>query len=907
MACLFIGCDDGDGGSSTDMGGDMTTGAGGVGGVGGMGGMGGVGGVGGVGGMGGDGGEGGEGGGMPGPDCTSYCALMAENCPESFPDGDSCLATCGLYPADAETDATTGNSLQCRTYHASVAAEDGALHCPHAGSNGGGQCGDYCENYCHIAMQTCGDLYADADGCMAECKALPVSDDYLATAGDSVQCRTYHASFPALADGALHCPHAGPDGAGVCGSNCEVYCDRAMTNCDGLYEDAETCMSFCGTFRTDGEPNAVGGNSVQCRTYHANLPAADNADLHCGHASLTGGGVCGDYCEVYCDNQEDFCGDETQYADRGSCMDACSGMNADGEDTAVSGNSVQCRIYHGGYPASLQADLHCSHAGITGGGVGGCGDDPCPAYCDQVMSNCPGAYDSEVACEQACAQMPNDGEWDATAGNSVQCRTYHASFPAAADDDLHCPHAALSGGDVCADNSDSCEFYCDLMENNCGGVYEDRAACLGACAELEPGEPGDIGGDTRECRIYHASFPAAADPDQHCGHAGPAGDGVCVDFTPCETYCGAMMMNCEGYYPDADTCMQACDLFPQDGAPDAQAGNNVQCRAYHAGVAADDAALHCPHASSNGGGVCGDYCENYCHISMQTCNGLYVDEEACMAECAAFPADADANATDGDSVQCRTYHASFPAVANGELHCAHAHPNGGSVCGSQCDVYCGRIMENCPGTYADAEECMNTCAVFPTDGDQGATDGDSVQCRIYHGNLPAAANAELHCPHASLNGGGVCGDYCDVYCNRLEANCGENDAYADRATCLSACGNMPTDGDANSVGGNSVQCRIYHGTAPAVADAGLHCPHASATGSGVCGSECDAYCDQVMASCQDLYPNREACDVACGELPNAGTYDDANGNTVSCRVNAAVTNQCGGAASNGGDQCIDLD
>jgi hypothetical protein len=36
------------------------------------------------------------------------------------------------------------------------------------------------------------------------------------TTGDSVQCRIYHAGGPAAGDPGLHCPHAGPDGGGVC-------------------------------------------------------------------------------------------------------------------------------------------------------------------------------------------------------------------------------------------------------------------------------------------------------------------------------------------------------------------------------------------------------------------------------------------------------------------------------------------------------------------------------------------------------------------------------------------------------------------------------------------------------------------------------------------------------------------
>jgi hypothetical protein len=33
-------------------------------------------------------------------------------------------------------------------------------------------------------------------------------------------------------------------------------------------------------------------------------------------------------------------------------------------------------------------------------------------------------------------------------------------------------------------------------------------------------------------------------------------------------------------------------------------GDTRECRIYHLGAAAGDAALHCPHASSDGGGVC---------------------------------------------------------------------------------------------------------------------------------------------------------------------------------------------------------------------------------------------------------------------------------------------------------------
>ncbi len=80
--------------------------------------------------------------------------------------------------------------------------------------------------------------YVDFDDCKHHCvtsAALPLGE-IADTDGNSVACRTYHAivasSDPGNAE-AIHCPHAGPSGANVCGSWCENYCHLALTNCTG--------------------------------------------------------------------------------------------------------------------------------------------------------------------------------------------------------------------------------------------------------------------------------------------------------------------------------------------------------------------------------------------------------------------------------------------------------------------------------------------------------------------------------------------------------------------------------------------------------------------------------------------------------------------------------------------------
>ena len=101
---------------------------------------------------------------------------------------------------------------------------DAATHCPHAGSDGGGVCvaavATACDTYCAAALANCtgdNELYADNAGCLCACAGWASDPGYTpGSGGDSVECRTYHAGDPAMGDAALHCPHAGPDGGGVC-------------------------------------------------------------------------------------------------------------------------------------------------------------------------------------------------------------------------------------------------------------------------------------------------------------------------------------------------------------------------------------------------------------------------------------------------------------------------------------------------------------------------------------------------------------------------------------------------------------------------------------------------------------------------------------------------------------------
>lgn len=156
----------------------------------------------------------------------------------------------------------------------------------------------------------------------------------------------------------------------------------------------------------------------------------------------------------------------------------------------------------------------------------------------------------------------------------------------------------------------SCENYCDIYKTACVDVseYDNDAACLAQCNQWPVGEANATGGDSLGCRLYHVTVASTTDPLVHCPHAGPSGDGVCVDAAAptCDAYCSKYFANCTAdlnLYNDMADCMTQCAAWYPGNVADA-GGDTVGCRLYHAGAAMADAMTHCPHAGPGGGGVC---------------------------------------------------------------------------------------------------------------------------------------------------------------------------------------------------------------------------------------------------------------------------------------------------------------
>jgi hypothetical protein len=146
------------------------------------------------------------------------------------------------------------------------------------------------------------------------------------------------------------------------------------------------------------------------------------------------------------------------------------------------------------------------------------------------------------------------------------------------------------------------------------------------------------------------------------------------------------MANCTGtnaQYDTMDKCKGFCSGLPVGTAAD-MAGDTLGCRIYHAGAAATNATLHCPHAGPTGGdndpkgttGTCGEPCDAFCKVAGVICPSVFSSAAACATACSNFAADpgtyndTDTNKNDLD---CRVYHLTNAAASASAAatHCPH--------------------------------------------------------------------------------------------------------------------------------------------------------------------------------------------------------------------------------------------
>lgn len=79
-----------------------------------------------------------SGGDVCGSWCENYCFLALKNCTGAnaaglgFTDNTTCLAACANFSDNGAINAPSGNSVQCRIYHAGAASAAPVPHCGHA-------------------------------------------------------------------------------------------------------------------------------------------------------------------------------------------------------------------------------------------------------------------------------------------------------------------------------------------------------------------------------------------------------------------------------------------------------------------------------------------------------------------------------------------------------------------------------------------------------------------------------------------------------------------------------------------------------------------------------------------------------------------------------------------------------
>jgi hypothetical protein len=153
-----------------------------------------------------------------------------------------------------------------------------------------------------------------------------------------------------------------------------------------------------------------------------------------GGADAPPAGLCATYCAQMTAN---CTGATAQYTDEADCLSYCAEAAwPDGTEGEMSGNTLSCRIYHGGTPAMSNSTLHCPHAGPTGDTV--CGSvgfrsDAVGTYTRVDAMGMPAVATALVG--SAMKNAYNDGSPDSStfAGEFVAQLT---GIHAALDDDL---------------------------------------------------------------------------------------------------------------------------------------------------------------------------------------------------------------------------------------------------------------------------------------------------------------------------------------------------------------------------------------------------------------------------------------------------------------------------------------
>jgi hypothetical protein len=162
--------------------------------------------------------------------CEAYCSAVMTNCTGAnaeYLNTDVCLAMCPKFEIGVQG-STSGDTRECRIYHANAAADDPVTHCRHAGPLGYPACQPSpCTPFCTLDFGACASQssppYSSEVVCQNTCADPDAGFPYQTTggasdinqqSGNTLNCRLYHleSAYAAgvVADPAsvmLHCGH----------------------------------------------------------------------------------------------------------------------------------------------------------------------------------------------------------------------------------------------------------------------------------------------------------------------------------------------------------------------------------------------------------------------------------------------------------------------------------------------------------------------------------------------------------------------------------------------------------------------------------------------------------------------------------------------------------------------------
>ena len=228
----------------------------------------------------------------PTPTCAAYCDAIQLACGSTgttaqFASKNECTNWCSdnamWVPGKASDKA--GNTIGCRTYHATVAKVDAvaaALHCPHAGKTGGNVCGTWCENYCGIAMMNCKQSlgFADDKACSAACGLATPNATAGDTSGYSLQCMIVQGGLAANDPTLCSSMNIGGTGTGMCKAPVKATTAKVAT-ANFAFTPKETTIKAGDSveFTLEGNHNVV---EVEKATYDANGSTAKTGGFSIG-------------------------------------------------------------------------------------------------------------------------------------------------------------------------------------------------------------------------------------------------------------------------------------------------------------------------------------------------------------------------------------------------------------------------------------------------------------------------------------------------------------------------------------------------------------------------------------------------------------------------------------------------